>query len=341
MDRYSRQTLFAPLGLQGQERLRSARALVVGCGALGTHSAELLARAGIGAIRLVDRDFVEWTNLHRQGGFEESHARDRTPKAEALASWLRRINSEVEVDSHVADFNFTNALELADGTSVILDGTDNLPARFLLNDVSYRLEVPWVYAGAVGSSAHVQLFSGRKGPCLRCQLPDLPPAGTIATCDTSGVIGPAAALAGAWQAALALRAVSGGGIEEIASQKAIFDPWTAVARVVRVERDPACPVCAKGRFEALEGEHAERATLLCGRSAVQVLPSAADCGPFDPGRAALRVAQLGEVENLGGIVRVRSNEGYTLTLFEDGRAIFDGLTDPVRARNLYARFVGQ
>ncbi len=341
VNRYSRQILFTPLGPSGQERLRVARALVVGCGALGTHSAELLARAGIGSLRLVDRDVVEWSNLHRQGGFEESHAREGMPKAQALAGWLRRINSEVEVDARVTDFNFTNALELADGATVIIDGTDNLPTRFLLNDVSYRLAIPWVYAGAVGSSAHVQLFSGSRGPCLRCQLPTLPPPGTIATCDTSGVIGPTAALAAAWQAASALRAVSADGIAALAGKKAMLDPWAASARVVDTEADPECPACAKGRFEALEGAHGERATLLCGRAAVQVLPAGPSTGGFNWEEAMSRIAHLGPIEMLGRVLRVHSKDGFTLTLFDDGRAIFDGLTDPVQARTLYARFIGQ
>ncbi len=343
MDRYARQVLFQPLGRQGQERLSAARVLIVGCGALGTHSAELLARAGIGSLRLVDRDVVEWSNLHRQAGFEESHARDGTPKAEALASWLHRVSSQVEIDARVADFNFTSALGLAEGCAVLLDGTDNLPARFLLNDLSYRLGIPWVYAGAIGGTAHVQLFGGVEGPCLRCQLPDLPPPGAIATCDTSGVIGPTAAIAAAWQAAIAMRCIAEGTSRSLEGRKAALEPWSLSARVVAVEADPECQVCAKRRFEALDGASGERATVLCGRAAVQVLPAAgASPGPgVDLGQAASRLGALGRVERRDRFLRFDPGEGYTLTLFEDGRAIFDGLTDPLRARTLYTRLVGQ
>lgn len=341
MDRYSRQILFAPLGQAGQERLHGARVVVIGCGALGTHSAEILARAGVGSIRLVDRDTVEWTNLHRQGGFEEVHARERAAKAEALAGWLRRINSAIAVEACVADYRFVNALELAQHASILVDGTDNLPTRFLLNDVSWKLGLPWVYAGAVGSSAHVQFFAGTAGPCLRCQLPELPPPGAIATCDTAGVIGPAAAVAASWQAALVLRYLSQGNAAGLAGSKALLDPWNQTARVVAVERDPRCAVCVEGRFESLAGTGAERATVLCGRAAVQVLPASASGKLIDLAALASRLAVVGQVENRGRLLRVQSTDGFTLTLFEDGRAIFDGLTDPERARTLYARFIGQ
>src|SRR5262245_16890424 len=163
-ERYARQALFAPLGEAGQVRLARSRVLVAGCGALGTHAAELLARAGVGSLRLVDRDLVEWSNLHRQGGFEEAHARQGKPKAEALRGWIGRNNSTVRVDARVAELNAGTALDLASGCDLLLDGTDNLPARFLLNDLSYRLRIPWIYAGAVGAEAHIQLISGTGGP---------------------------------------------------------------------------------------------------------------------------------------------------------------------------------
>ena len=341
MDRYARQTIFRPLGPDGQARLGRATVTVIGCGALGTHSAELLARAGVGAVRLIDRDVVEWSNLHRQGGFEESHARDRAPKADALAAWLRRINSTIRVEAHAVDFNFTNALGLAEGSSLLVDGTDNLPVRFLLNDVSYRLGVPWIYAGAVGSAAHVQVFSGRNGPCLRCQMPELPPPGVLGTCDTEGVIGPAAAVAAGWQAALALRVLAEGDAGPSAGVRVILDPWNQRARTSAVAADPQCVVCAQRRFEVLEGRFAERATVLCGRSAVQVLPAQTSGAPFDLAAAASRLRSLGPLEEKSRFVRVESAEGFTLTLFADGRAVFDGLTDTVRARTLYSRFVGQ
>jgi len=341
MDRYSRQTLFAPIGPRGQERLRESRVLVVGCGALGTHSSELLGRAGVGHLRLVDRDIVEWSNLHRQAGFEETHARDGTPKSEALGSWLGRVNSEVSVEARVNDFNFTNAIDLAEDCDLIIDGTDNLPTRFLLNDVSYRLRIPWIYAGAIGGTAHVQFFSGEQGPCLRCHQRDLPPPGTIATCDTAGVIGPAAAMAASWQAGLALRFLAQRTPSSLQGRKAIFEPWDLAARVVLAEADPECPVCSKGEFTTLEGALLDRATLLCGRRAVQVLPAAGKRGGMVLTEIAARLEAVGAVEQRQGLLRFDAGEGFRLTLFGDGRAIFDGLTDPTRARSLYTRFIGE
>jgi adenylyltransferase/sulfurtransferase len=339
-DRYDRQVLFAPLGAAGQERLRRSTALIVGCGALGTHAADLLARAGVGTLRLVDRDIVERSNLHRQGSFDEEDARLGLPKAEALAAHLARACSGTRIDAHARDFHHGNALDLARGADVILDGTDNLPARFLLNEASWSLGVPWIYAGAVGSAAHVQLFSGTAGPCLRCQLPELPAPGSIATCDTAGIIGPAAAIAASWQAALAIRFLAGGDAGALAGKKAMLSPWDLEARVVRVEADPACPVCAAGRFEALAGAFAGGASVLCGRDAVQVVPPPGARGLLDLDEAARRLAPFGRAARRGPCVRLEAREGFTLTLFEDGRAIFGGLTDAERARSLYARLVG-
>jgi adenylyltransferase/sulfurtransferase len=341
MDRYSRQTLFPPIGPRGQERLRDSLVLVVGCGALGTHSSELLGRAGVGQLRLVDRDIVEWSNLHRQAGFEETHARDGTPKSEALGSWLGRVNSEVNVEARVNDFNFTNAMDLSEDCDLIIDGTDNLPTRFLLNDVSYRLRIPWIYAGAIGGTAHVQFFSGEQGPCLRCHQRDLPPPGTIATCDTAGVIGPAAAVAASWQAGLALRFLAQRTTSSLHGRKAILEPWDLAARVVLAEADPECPVCSKGEFTTLKGALLDRATVLCGRRAVQVLPAAGKHGGMLLTEIAARLQAVGTVDQRQGLLRFDAGEGFRLTLFGDGRAIFDGLTDPTRARSLYTRFIGE
>jgi adenylyltransferase/sulfurtransferase len=339
-DRYARQVIFPEIGREGQERLRAARVLIAGCGALGTRAAEDLARAGTGALRLVDRDLVEWTNLHRQTAFDEADAREGRPKAEALAAYLARVNSGVASEPHVKDMNHRNALDLARGCDLILDGTDNLPTRFLLNDVSQRLGIPWIYAGAIQAAAHAQFIPAAGGPCLRCQLPDLPPPGALPTCDTAGVIGPAAGLAAAWQSALAIRYLVTRDGASLAGRKAILTPWAAAARVVAVARDPDCAACARRRFDALDGAGAGGEVLLCGRDAVQVLP-AAGRGPFDLDAAARRLGPLGVVERRGRVVRFAAREGFTLTLFDDGRAILGGLTDTERARSLYARLVGE
>lgn len=339
--RYSRQVLFWPSGEEGQERLRRARVLVVGCGALGSRSAEELARAGVGTLVLVDRDVVSWSNLHRQTGFEEADARDGNAKAEALARRLHRVNSEVSIEPHPREFDHTNALRLAEGADLLLDGTDNLPARFLLNDVSYRLGVPWIYTGAIGGTAHVEFFTGRDGPCLRCQIPELPPPGTLATCDTAGIVGPVAGVAASWQSTLAIRYLVERDAESLSGKKAILEPWEGSARVVAVSPYPDCQVCARGDLDFLRGEGAESATALCGREAVHIVPAADRKGSVNLASVASRLQPLGNVEQRGRYLRFESGDGYTLTLFEDGRGIFDGLTDPDLARNLYARLVGQ
>ncbi|MCZ6792229.1 MAG: ThiF family adenylyltransferase [Planctomycetota bacterium] len=338
MDRYSRQTLFSPVGPRGQERIERARVLIVGCGALGTHSAEYLARAGVGSIRLVDRDLVEWSNLGRQIGFTEEDARRRTPKAIALARHLGEVNSTVAVEPRAMEFDHRSALDLAADRDLLVDGTDNALARYLLNDVSYRLGRPWIYAGVIEARGVVQAFSGDAPPCLRCTWPEMPPPGSLATCDTAGVLGPAVAAVAGWQATLALRILVDGGAANVAGRQVRLAVWDLEARISRVLPDASCPLCGEGCTEFLDGEHREEATALCGREAVLVRP----VGDSFPALASLvgRLERLGTVEDRELFLRVQAPE-CTVTVFPDGRAIFDGLTDEAQARSLYARFVGQ
>jgi len=338
--RYLPQALFPPLGPRGQARLRSGRVLVVGCGALGTHAAEHLARAGVGSLRLVDRDVVEWSNLHRQCGYTEADARESLPKVLALAAHLGRINSGVRLDPRVADFHYQNALDLAEGADLIIDGSDNVPTRLLLNDVSLERKIPWVYSGAVGETGHVQFFHPAAGPCLRCLLPDVPAAGELATCDTAGVLGPAAGAAASFQAAMALRYL-GGGPEEIhglVERQLRLQVWTLGVSVARVPRDPGCPACAQGRREFLAGRLGDLAAVLCGRGAVQVRPARAP--QIDLEALADRLRALGKVEARRFLLRFQAEE-TSFTLFPDGRMIVEGTTDAGRARAVYARYLGE
>jgi molybdopterin-synthase adenylyltransferase len=338
--RYARQALFAPLGADGQRRLKDASVLVVGCGALGTHSAEHLARAGIGRLRLVDRDVVEVTNLHRQSGFTEADAREGSPKAAALAGHLSRVNSEVRIEPLVASFDFTTALEHSAGIDLIVDGSDNVPTRFLQNDVSLRMSIPWVYGGAVGETGHAQFFFPRSGPCLRCVLRDVPPAGELATCDTAGVLGPAAAATASFQAAMALRYLAGGARElpGLIARQVRIGIWSLAATISTVERDPRCPACGAGKLEFLDGRLGESATVLCGRNAVQVRPAGSPAALSLKALAA-RLEPLGEVELRRYFLHFRVGD-TALTIFPDGRAIVEGTTDPDRARALHARYIG-
>ena len=307
-----------------------------------------MARAGIGRLVLVDRDIVEWSNLHRQVGFTEQDAQDGTPKATAFAAHIDAINSTVNVRAEVADFNARTARPLADGIDLIVDGTDNLPTRYLINDLGLELEMPWVYGGAVGQEAHAQLFVPGVGPCLRCVLPELPPAGTLPTCDTAGVIGPAPAAAASYEAALAIRylASKGADIDPLVGHWIRLRLWDVDARVSRVRRDPNCPACGRGERTFLEGDVAESSTVLCGRGAVQVLPaSESTTNEFDLDALAKRLSDSGEVDCRGILLRFRPEQSDArdtrLTVFRDGRAIVEGTSDPTVARGLYNRYIGQ
>jgi len=337
--RYSRQAIFAPLGAEGQARLESSRVLIVGCGALGSRSAELLARAGVGLLRLVDRDVVELSNLHRSG-FDEADARAGTPKAEALARRLGLANSTVILEPRVQEFAPATALDLCQGIDLVLDGLDNVPTRFLLNDASLRLGLPWIYCGVVGETGHAQLFLPGAGPCLRCILPHLSAAGELPTCDTAGVLGPAVSAIASFQAAMALRCLAGGrdAALALAGLQVRLGVWSPAAAISRTVQDPECPACAGGSLEFLAGGSLEDATVLCGRSAVQVRPASGPASLDLPSLAA-RLRPLGSVEEGRFLLRFDPG-GHRMTIFADGRAIIEGTTDPTRARALHARYVG-
>ncbi len=346
-DRYIRQTLFAPLGAEGQARLGAARVLIVGCGALGTHIAEHLARAGVGFLRLVDRDVVEPSNLHRQSCFTEEDARAEEPKAAALAARLSAVNSEVAFEPVASEFNPQSALDLTSSVDLIVDGTDNGPARLLLNDVSLERGLPWIYSGVVGEVGHAQLFVPGLGPCLRCRLRDLPLPGELPTCDTAGVIGPAVGAISGFAAAIALRFCAqekgsqcDGAARALAGRLVRIEPWSLRAAITLVPPDAECPACAGGSREFLHGAAAcaGETTVLCGRSAVQVRPGGAPS--LDLSALARRLRPVGAVDERRVFLRFRAPEA-TITVFADGRAIVEGTTDPVRARAIYDRYVGR
>ncbi len=339
-ERYSRQILFPRLGENGQARLRRSRILIVGCGALGSHAAEHLARAGVGTLLLVDRDIIEFSNLHRQATFTEADAREGKPKAIALAEHLGGINSDVSLDPRVTNFDFTNAARIAEGSDLILDGSDNVLTRFLINDLSLASKIPWVYGGAVGEIGHAQFFFPGHGPCLRCLLPDLPAPGELETCDTAGVIGPAPAAIASFQAAMGMRFLSGGAAElpSLTSKQVRIGLWSLSTTLSSVQPDPQCPACAGGRLDFLEGRAGEGAAVLCGRKAVQVLPASSP-EEIDLDSLAGRLRSLGDVILMKYFLRFKTGE-VTMTIFPDGRALIEGTTDPGRARALHARYVG-
>jgi molybdopterin-synthase adenylyltransferase len=331
-ERYSRQVLFAGIGREGQERLLGSCVAVVGCGALGAFHAGALARAGVGRLRLIDRDFVEASNLQRQWLYEEADAREALPKAVAAARAVGRVNSGVEAEALVEDLTPENVEDLLEGADLILDGTDNFETRYLLNDWAVDRGVPWVYGGAVGSyGLSLPVVPGRTA-CFECIYPE-PPAGAQPTCETAGVVNTITALVASWQVSLGLRILTGGDVE---AKITTFDVWGGgVRQIAMPARDPACPACGQRTCRHLHG--AERIPIsLCGRNAVQIH----DCKrPLDLEALGRRLAPLGEARWNGFALRFVAPP-HEMTIFPDGRAIIKGTQDPGVARSLYSRYIG-
>jgi adenylyltransferase/sulfurtransferase len=337
-DRYSRQTRFAPIGPDGQSCLAAARVAVVGCGALGGVVAMALTRAGVGHLRLIDRDVPEWSNLPRQMLFDEVDVAAGLPKAVAAAARLTTINASATIEPLVADLTAANASELLGGVDVIVDGTDNFEARFLVNEVACRVGVPWVHGGAIGAEGRVMTIIPGRTACLRCLIPDPPAPGVLPTCDTAGIIGPAALVVGAVEAAEAIKLLVGA-TDKSGDRLLVCDLWEQVWRTIDLSALAAagCATCRAGDFPWLEGRLGGRPTALCGRDAVQV-PSSG--GAVDLTAVASRLAAVGPVVANRWIVRADVEEGIQLAVFADGRAIVSGTREEARARAIVARYLG-
>jgi len=338
-ERYARQVLFRGLGAAGQERLAAAHAVLVGCGALGSHVADLLVRAGVGTLTIVDRDFVEISNLHRQTLFDEADVAQGLPKAVAAARHLQAINPLVRIDPQPVHLDAGNIEGLAAGAGILLDGTDNFETRFVVNDYALKRGVPWVYAACVGSYGLTMTVLPGETPCLRCLVRAQPPPGSVETCDTAGVIGPVAAVIASIEATEAMKILSGAAA---AASRDLFaiDLWDNTTQRMRLDRDPiaaGCPACERGDYEYLDRRLGGRATTLCGRNAVQIHPGAGAGADLAALEARLRAT--GPVVRNPFLVRAEI-EGLTIAVFADGRAIVTGTDDPARARSLYDRYVG-
>ncbi|WP_145030085.1 ThiF family adenylyltransferase [Caulifigura coniformis] len=339
--RYRKQTLFAPIGEEGQALLHKGRALVVGCGALGSIISETLVRAGVGLVRIVDRDFVELSNLQRQVLFDERDVAERIPKAVAASRKLAAINSGVQIEPVVADVRADNVLELVEGIDVIVDGTDNFETRLLVNDASLELGIPWVNGGCVGAHGQVMTILPGKTPCFRCLVEDVPEPGSSETCDTAGVIGPAVNIVASLECVDALKILVGKSAE-IEQVLTVVDVWEGTFRRLKIgdlRTKGRCPACQKGERAWLRGERASQTAILCGRNAVQVSP--AERRELDLAQTAERLKTHGDVQVNPYLIRVRLREPECeLTLFRDGRAIVQGTEDAGLARSLYSRYVG-
>lgn len=338
-EKYSRQILFAGIGEEGQEKLLASSAVLVGCGALGTVVANLLVRAGIGRLRIIDRDFVEPSNLQRQTLFEESDAREALPKAAAAERRLRAINSGVQVEGIVADITPCNVSELLAGFPLILDGTDNFETRLLLNDAAISLGIPWIYAAAVGSYGVTMTILPGKTACLACLLEsdnNSDAIGAEATCDTAGVLNAAAGVVASIEAAEAIKLLAGKP-EALSARLVSCDVWSGKFQSIRVARNPNCRACARREFAYLEGDAQPHITM-CGRDSVQIHERSRRLDLADLGR---RLASLpaADIRTNNFLLRF-SVTPYEMTVFADGRAIIKGTKDPAVARSLYARYVG-
>lgn len=340
-DRYARQRQFAPIGEQGQQRLAASDVAVLGCGALGTVAAELLCRAGVGRIRIVDRDVVEWTNLQRQSLFDTEDARNEVSKAEAAVRRLKQINDGVQIDAEVADVTAENIESILRGADLVIDATDNFGVRFLLNDWALETGTAWVHGGCVGAAGQVRLFDGNDRPCFRCLVPSPPPRGAVETCDTAGVIGSATHAIASLQATEALKWLSGNQ-QSVSRDVLAIDFWNNRIRQVKLDASlaPDCVACVQRRFEFLRGDAlASSDGTLCGRNAVQISPAAGTVS-IKLDALAERWQAMGTVQTTKFFTRLYVNETTHLTVFRDGRVVVQGTNDPARARTLVDRFLG-
>jgi molybdopterin/thiamine biosynthesis adenylyltransferase len=333
-DRYSRQILFPGIGAEGQRQLANSKVAIVGCGATGSTMAALLARSGLGYIRIIDRDYVEASNLQRQILFDESDAAESIPKAVAAANKLCACNSEITVEAQVADLVAENIHPLLNDVQLVLDGTDNFETRYLINDCAVKNGIPWIYTAAVGGYAATMNVLPGESACLSCIFPERP-SGTVETCDTVGILNATANLIASLACCEALKILIGSK-EHMRRTLLSVDLWKNQRSEVDASRRSAeCRTCQQREFVHLAGRQTRYITL-CGRNSVQIR---GDQGPVDFLQLTQRLAPSGDVRHNDYLLKFR-REPYDMTLFADGRAIIKGTSDIAAARSFYARFVG-
>jgi adenylyltransferase/sulfurtransferase len=340
LERYSRQMRFAGVGEKGQRKLLAGRVTLCGCGALGTVLANALVRAGVGQVRIVDRDFIETHNLQRQILFDERDVAENLPKAEAAARKLRMVNSAVAIEPVVTDIDRTNIEALCKDADLILDGTDNFEVRYLINDTAVKLGKPWVYGGSIGSHGQTMTILPGQTPCLRCVFEAAPAPGEAGTCETAGVLGPVVSIVASFQAAEAFKILTGQ-LDRVNRDLIYIDVWENITRRIKIAPllgKVDCPCCRRRRFEWLDGEQGSQTTSLCGRNAVQVahrLPAQLN---FE--EMARHLREMGGAVSFNRFLLKFNVESYEFTVFPDGRAIIKGTSDLDRARTLYAKYIG-
>jgi len=333
--RYSRQVAFEKIGNQGQEKLLAARVVIIGVGALGTVIANNLCRAGVGYLRLVDRDYVDISNLQRQVLFNEKDADDQLPKAQAACNHLAKINSDTKFEPVITHVDSSNIEGLVKDADVVLDGADNMELRFLINEACHKLEIPWVHGGVLGAIGNSMTILPGEGPCFRCFLPEIPPAGSYPTCATDGVLNMASNIIASLESAEAVKIITGSG----ETNKGIFmlDVWNNTADYLNLQVNPHCPVCGKGEYELLGSRAETLVTKLCGRGEYQIIPRQKThiyLAEFER-----RLSASGTVERNQFMLRFGNSE-TAFNLFPDGRAIFKAVRNEKVARSIYSEYIG-
>lgn len=336
LERFRKQILLEKIGKTGQEKLADSRALVVGCGALGTVICNNLTRMGIGSLVIVDRDFIERDNLHRQILFDEDDITQNLPKAVAAARKLQRINPQVKIDAHVTDINSDNILEMMNGVNCVIDGTDNFETRYLINDACWKLGIPWIYGGVTGTGGMFYTFYPPETPCLRCFMPEPPALGETETCDTVGVMPTAVSIAASFETTEAIKILTGQQNERV-KKMVRFDAWDASWISFGLAKNPECPLCRHNHYDFLDANLTTKTVSLCGRNAMQIIP--AKKTEIDFAALAKRLSQSGKVEYNDYILKFTVDD-IEISLFKDSRAIIKGLTDEAAVRTVFSKYIG-
>jgi adenylyltransferase/sulfurtransferase len=335
-ERYKRQITFDGVGEEGQRKLAVSRVCVVGVGALGTIVANSLCRSGVGFLRLVDRDYVEETNLQRQILFTERDVSESLPKAIAAADHLSKINSSVTIEPIVDDVNASNIERFIEGADLVIDGSDNFETRFLINEACDKHKIKWIYGGVVASGgATMNILQEPTTPCFRCFMPEMPEAGAYPTCNTVGVINPITNIIASYETAEAMKILIGA--EEVSRRYLAIDVWENYAEYIEVEKNPDCPVCVRGEYGLLDSPASSYAVSLCGQDSWQIIPEGRRAADF--GALAGRLERLGAVKVTKFLLRF-DGDGVSFRLFPDGRAMIDKVKDEAAARKVYADYIG-
>ncbi len=338
MNRYIRQLIFAPIGSAGQKKLLNSKIAIIGCGALGSRVAEEMVRSGCGSVKIIDRDFIELSNLQRQVLFTEEDVKKNKPKAVAAAEKLRQINSEIEIIDIVDDVNYATINKYLDGVDLILDGTDNFEARMTVNDYSQKNNIPYIYAASVSSYGCIFNIIPDATACLRCIYPEIPPPGEVETCDTAGIISPLVGVIASFESAEAIKLLTGN-ISNLRKKLLFIDIWSNVINEFEIKLNHKCRCCQLKEYDYLTAQAGKKITSLCGRNAIQITPAVLGV-EINMNKLKQTLSSVGEVKENKFFLKFKVDD-YIMTIFKNSRVIIEGTTDEKIARSLYSRYIGE